>query len=80
MNVIPKYSTAKMNMNIISEEYSWIYFNIQLFATLRTIHCLKFLFHMDNHIDPVGNVIFMKLITRQIDTLEIIFTKGTWFV
>ena len=32
----------------------------EIFSTLLTLHCLKCLFHMNNHIDQVVNVMFVE--------------------
>ena len=39
-------------------------FFLEIFPTHFTMHCPKCLFHMDNHIDQVGNVMFVEIISR----------------
>ena len=54
----------------------WFSFFIEKLSTHLTIHCLKCLFHMDNHIDFVGTVTSVERISWQNGTSENII--GSW--
>ena len=54
-------------------------FLLEKLSTHLTMHCLKCLFHIINHIDLVGTVTFVERISWQNCTPENIGNKGTCF-
>ena len=53
-------------------------FLLEIFSRLLTLHCLKCLFHMNNHIDKVVNVMFVEKVSIWNVTSENISKKSTW--
>ena len=57
----------------------WFLFLLEIFSTLLTLHCPKCLFHMNNHINQVVNVMFVGKVSRWNVTSENICKKSTCF-
>ena len=57
----------------------WFSLFIVKLSTHLTMHCLKCLFHMDNHIDLVGTVTFVERISWGNGTSENIWKKSLAF-
>ena len=56
----------------------WFSFLLEIFSTLLTLHCPKCLFHMNDHINQVVNVMFVGKVSRWKVTSENISKKSTW--